>query len=111
MERWKKRIRRSSKQVKIRSLDYEQRKEERKHLLHQKAISGERAALISEFADEVLADAQDYVLKRLTECMDNKELYKLQADYRAAIAFYQKVTNTVTEGKNAAVRLKQMEEE
>ena len=43
--------------------------------------------------------------------MDDKELYKLQADYRAAIAFYQKVTNTVTEGKNASVRLKQMEEE
>lgn len=67
--------------------------------------------MISEFADEVLADAQDYVLKRLTECTNDAELYKLQADYRAAVAFYQKVTNTVTEGKNAAARLQQMEEQ
>lgn len=59
----------------------------------------------------MLADAQDYVLKRLTECLDDKELYKLQADYRAAIAFYQKVSNTVAEGKNAEAKLKQLEGE
>lgn len=65
--------------------------------------------MISDFANDTLADAQDYVLQKLLD--KDIDLYQLQAEYRAALAFWQKVENTIAAGKDAASKLKRMEED
>lgn len=83
-------------------------REERKRQLRQQALLGDKAKLISDFANDTLADAQDYVLKRLLD--KDVDLWQLQADYRAAMAFWQKIENTIAIGRDAASKLKKMEE-
>lgn len=112
MERWTRRIKRRLPQLlRIRSTEPERRKEERRRNLQTQAQTGDKAAIISDFANDTLADAQDYVLEKLLKCNSNEDLYKLQADYRAAVAFWQKVKHAIDEGKEAQMKLKKMEEE
>lgn len=111
MRAWMKRLTgKSQKPKQIHSVDAEQRLEERKKQLHEKALTADKAKLISDFADETLADAQDYVLKRLLECRSADELYKLQADYRAAVAFRQKIDFAIADGRDAMAKLERLEE-
>lgn len=71
-------------------------------------MTAEQAKLIKDFADKTLIDAQDYILAKLLD--SNADLIQLQADYRAAMAFWQKIENAIADGKDAMVKLKKMEE-
>lgn len=69
--------------------------------------TGKRAETILEFADKTFEDAENFVLAKMLDT--TIDLKQLQADYRAAYAFYQKVKNTVVEGRLAQKTLREME--
>lgn len=66
-----------------------------------------QAEIILSFAERTFEDAENFVLARMLD--NNADLKQIQADYRAAYAFYQKVKNTVIEGRLAQKTLRGME--
>lgn len=75
--------------------------------LHKAIEIGSKAETILEFADKTFEDAENFVLAKMLD--QTTDLKQLQADYRAAYAFYQKVKNTVVEGRLAQKTLREME--
>lgn len=69
---------------------------------------GNKAEIIAEFADMLLADAENLALSRLAET--GSDLNTARADYRAALALYQKVQNAISQGKLARAKLKSFQE-
>lgn len=69
---------------------------------------GNKAEIIAEFADMLLADAENLALSRLAET--SSDLNTARADYRAALALYQKVQNAISQGKLAKAKLKSFQE-
>ena len=69
---------------------------------------GNKAEIIAEFADMLLADAENLALSRLAEI--GSDLNTARADYRAALALYQKVQNAISQGKLARAKLKSFQE-
>ena len=76
--------------------------------LEQAVEFGLKAETILEFADKTFEDAENYVLLKLLDT--STDLQQAQADYRAAYAFYQKVKNSVVEGRIAQKTLKELKE-
>lgn len=76
--------------------------------LQEIVISGEKAEMILDFAEKVLYDAENFALSKLS---DNKsDLTEVRADYRAALAFYQKINNEISKGKIAKANLDKIRE-
>jgi len=71
------------------------------------AETGKQAESILEFADKTFEDAENFVLAKMLD--PTTDLAQLQADYRAAYAFYQKVKNSVVEGRLALSKLREIE--
>lgn len=83
--------------------------ESRNARLMERAKRGKDAEIIASFAIETLGDAQDYALSRLATATQ-EELIMVQADYKAAIAFYQKIQATIAIGIEASRKLNKKEE-
>lgn len=79
-----------------------------KRQLAQDMKLGNKGEIIIEFADMILADAETLALSRLADV--NGDLDIARADYRAALALYQKVQNAVYQGKLAESKLKSLNE-
>ena len=60
------------------------------------------------FADDVLADAEDYALAKLADA--DADLWALRSEYTAALAFNQKIKMLAAAGKEAERKLKQMKQ-
>lgn len=69
---------------------------------------GNKAKMLAEFVDSLLADAENLALARLADV--NGDLHMARADYRAALALYQKVQNVIYQGKVAEDKLKSFKE-
>lgn len=81
---------------------------ERRHKLTKKAERGKRAEYIIEFADETLADAEDWALARLRD--RTVELESVAAQYNAAVALWQKVNMAAAQGREANRKLEELKE-
>lgn len=90
------------------TLSAEERLIKEKQSLNQSVKKGTSAKLASEFVDMVLADAETLALSRLADV--NSDLNSVRADYRAALALYQKVQNIIYQGKVAEEKLKAIKE-
>lgn len=75
--------------------------------LRSKVIMRDKAVIIEQFADMVMADAENYALEMLLN--PQADLSEVAANYRAALAFYQKIEQTIATGTMAERKLKEME--
>ena len=86
----------------------EQRQAERRAKLLEQTERGRLAEAVIDFADEVLADAEDYALAKLADA--DADLWALRSEYTAALAFNQKIKMLAAAGKEAERKLKQMKQ-
>lgn len=80
--------------------------QERKAKLTAQAQTGKEAEAAIKFADEVLADAEDYALAQLAD--KTADLLAVRSDYIAALAFNQKIKAIAAAGKEADRKLADM---
>lgn len=83
--------------------------EARKSILSEMIKDGEQAKTIKEFADELLSDSKDEALAALAN--PNSNLKEVQVLYRAALAFNQRVNETIALGETKRQRLNDLKEE
>ena len=86
----------------------EQRLMERRAKLLEQAQTGQQAEAAIKFADEVLADAEDYALAQLAD--KTADLAAVRSDYIAALAFNQKIKAIAALGKDADRKLAKLKE-
>lgn len=76
---------------------------ERIAILSEIAADGARAESVLYFADEMLADVQDYVLEHVQKADINQQ--ELSCFYRAAIWYRDKVQQAVQDGQKSSARI------
>lgn len=86
----------------------EQRQAERRTKLLEQVEQGRLAEAAIKFADDVLADAEDYALAKLANA--DTDLLALRYEYTAALAFNQKIKMLVAAGKEAERKLQRMKQ-
>lgn len=74
--------------------------------MQEQAQTGKQAEAAIKFADEVLADAEDYALAQLAD--KTADLIAVRSAYIAALAFNQKVKAIAAAGKEADRKLTEL---
>lgn len=77
--------------------------------LQGQSLQGEKAKIILDYAEKVLFDAENYALNKL--CLSDTDVSNIRAEYRAAVAFYQKINDDVRKGLAATSKLRKMQEQ
>lgn len=103
--RYGKRIQKKILRIKNAEADAQKRNDDKKRELYEDIEKGNKAMMCKDFADEILADAENVTLESLINVKSYEDLLKVRANYIAALAFYQKIHNISQKGRIAEEKL------